>query len=166
MSRAGCRKEKDDDAGAIRAVLEAAFGRTTEADLVETLRADGDLVLGWVYEDAGEVLGYVAYSRVEVFRDARTAVAAVGLAPLAVVPDLQGEGIGSLLVIGSLGLLKQNGESLVFVLGDPAYYSRFRFTIMDGYVSRYAGPYFQALKLSPDAPDSGRVKYATAFDRL
>jgi hypothetical protein len=37
---------------------------------------------------------------------------------------------------------------------------------MDGFVSRYAGPYFQALMLAPDAPQAGRVSYPGAFDGL
>ena len=57
-------------------------------------------------------------------------------------------------------------ERLVFVLGDPAYYGRFGFTVMEGFVSRYAGPYFQALMLAPDAPKAGRVSYPKAFDDL
>ena len=57
-------------------------------------------------------------------------------------------------------------QRLVFVLGDPAYYGRFGFTVMDGFVSRYAGPYFQALMLAPDAPKAGRVSHPRAFDGL
>jgi putative acetyltransferase len=54
----------------------------------------------------------------------------------------------------------------VFVLGDPAYYGRFGFKVMDGFVSRWAGPYFQTLILAPDAPTSGKVYYPQAFADL
>jgi putative acetyltransferase len=162
------RLELPGDAPGVRAVLTAAFGGCVEADIVERLRADGDLVLALAAQETTGVVGYVAFPRLTIDLGARR-VPAVGLAPLGVVPDRQRQGIGAALVRAGLARLKDRGEGLVFVLGDPAYYGRFGFKAMDGFVSRYAGPYFQALKLAPDAPDApdaGRVVYPKAFDGL
>jgi predicted N-acetyltransferase YhbS len=60
-------------------VLIAAFPGSGEADLVERLAADGDLVFGFVAIDEGEVVGYAAFSRMAVVADeARVPVARHG----------------------------------------------------------------------------------------
>ena len=74
------------DRAAIRAVEERAFGRADEADLVERLLADGDVVLELVAERDGGVRGHVLFSRLRVVREGRE-VPAVALAPVAVDPD-------------------------------------------------------------------------------
>ena len=91
---------------------------------------------------------------------------AVGLAPIGVLPSCQRQSIGSALIRAGLAHLRDAGESIVFVLGEPDYYVRFGFRAVDGYVSPYAGPYFQALKLAPDAPASGVVTYPAPFADL
>jgi putative acetyltransferase len=149
----------------VRAVLQLAFAGTTEADLVERLRADGDLVVALVAEQMGRIVGYVAFPRLSLDVDGHI-LPVIGLAPAGVLPDRQHGGIGGALIRAGIGRLKDCAERLVFVLGDPAYYARFGFTVTDAYVSRYAGPYFQALMLAPDAPKSGRVSYPHAFDAI
>jgi len=165
MSQALIRPERAGDATGVRATLEAAFGGTPEAVLVERLRAGGDLVMALVAEQAERVVGYVAFPRLDLDLGARC-VPVIGLAPAGVSPDRQRQGIGGALIRAGIARLKDRAERLVFVLGDPVYYGRFGFAVMDGYVSRYAGPYFQALMLAPDAPKSGRVSYPKAFDDL
>ena len=81
-------------------------------------------------------------------------------------PDRQRQGIGSAVIREGLARLKDRGERLVFVLGEPGYYGRFGFKVMDRFVSRYAGPYYQTLMLVPDAPAAGKVSYPQAFDGL
>jgi len=68
----------------------------------------------------------------------------------------------------SLERLRQQGEALVFVLGDPAYYTRFGLSlaVAEPFASDYAGPHFMALALRPDAPASGRLVYPRAFSDL
>jgi putative acetyltransferase len=146
----------------VRAVLEAAFGRSAEADLVERLRAAGDLVLALVAEQRSAAAGYVAFPRLTLATRGRS-IPAVGLAPLGVRPECRRQGIGGALVRAGLTQLRDDGERIVFVLGDPAYYGRFGFKAMDGYVSPHAGPNFQALRLAPDAPASGIVTYPPPF---
>ena len=87
------RQERPEDAAAIRRVHEAAFGQPAEADLVDALRAAGDLVpeLCLVAERGGEVVGQIAFSRARL--DSGDTVLA--LAPVGVLPEHQGSGVGS-----------------------------------------------------------------------
>ena len=149
----------------VRAVLLAAFAGPLEARMVERLRADGNLVLALVAEHAGAVVGSIGFARLAI-KHGDAAVPAVGLAPLGVAPSLQRQGIGGALVREGLSRLKAMGETVVFVLGDPAYYRRFGFAVWPAFVSRYAGPYFQVLRLADDAPTSGTVSYPGPFNDL
>jgi putative acetyltransferase len=159
------RPERPEDAAGVRALLDAAFGGDTESKVVEQLRADGDFVLSLVAESGEGIAAYAGFPRLVLRLDERN-VPVAGLAPVGVSPALQRRGIGGALIRDGLARLKDRAERLVFVLGDPAYYGRFGFTVMDGFVSRYAGPYFQALMLAPDAPKAGRVSFPRAFDGL
>lgn len=155
--------ETPDLEGAIRAVLLAAFPTAVEADLVERLRRDGDLVTALAACDGDEVVGYVALSRMEA------PVRALGLAPVAVAPGRQRQGIGSGLVRHGLARAGAGGWEAVFVLGDPAYYRRFGFETeaAAGFASPYAGPCFMVQPLAGGLrTHTGRVAYAPAFAGL
>lgn len=159
------RPERAGDETAIRRVLDDAFAGPEEGQLVERLRAHGDLVLSLVALDNERIVGYVAWPRlwIETPRDEYKAIA---LAPLAVDPAQQRRGIGSALTREGLTQLRALGESIVFVLGDTVYYRRFGFSVeaASGYLSTYSGAHFMALRLSESAPSSGRVRYPAAFD--
>jgi len=160
------RRERPEDAAAIREVLVAAFGQPDEADLVERLRHDGELVLALVADEGG-VRGHVAFPRLRVEND-DGAHDAVGLAPIAVAPSWQRRGIGSALIAAAHRLLAASGESLSFVLGDPAYYTRFGYDVATAapFRSAYAGAHFMALRLEAGAPRDGNLRYPAAFDDL
>jgi putative acetyltransferase len=155
------------DNAAIRGVLIAAFAGQAEADLADVLRIEDQLVLALVAEQEGGVCGYVAFPRLKILNSAG-GVDGVGLAPLAVTPNLQRRGIGSALTREGLRLLAACGEAIVFVLGDPAYYVRFGFNPETAaqFVSTYAGPHFMALRLAENASRGGIVRYPAAFDQL
>lgn len=159
------RPERPGDGPDVRRVLDAAFAGPEEGELVERLRAHGDLVLALVALADDSISGYVAWPRlwIETPRDEYKAIA---LAPLAVAPAAQRRGIGSALTREGLALLRAMGESIVFVLGDPVYYRRFGFSTeaASGYGSTYAGAHFMALTLGKAAPPPGRVRYPAAFD--
>lgn len=161
------RAETPADIDAIRTVNNAAFGGTEEAALVDALRDDGDLLLSLVAEVGTDVVGHVAFSRMQVEQDGGAAPA-IALAPVAVRPEHQRKGAGTTLVQSGLKQLAGRGETLVFVLGEPEYYGRFGFKTGPAarFVSPYAGPYFQSLMLSARAPSSGAVRYARAFASL
>lgn len=121
------RVESTDDTGAIRAVNESAFGRTREAYLVDALRSAGAVSLSMVaVAESDEVLGHVLYSPA-IIESAGGHVPALALAPVAVLPGWQGQGIGTMLVQTSLERLRADGHEAVVVLGHPDFLPRFGF---------------------------------------
>lgn len=166
MSAVIIRPEEPEDEAAIRALHRSVFGGEAEARLVDALRADGDVVLSLVAERAGEVRGHILFSRLTVREDGRT-FPAVALAPLAVHPEHQREGIGTALVDEGHLRLQANGELLSVVLGDPAYYGRFGYSHerAAGFESPYRGEALQALAWG-EAPHAGRLDHPPAFADL
>jgi putative acetyltransferase len=144
------RHARSADHPAIRSVLDAAFGRGHEGDIVEHLRDDGDVMFELVEEEAGEITGHVAFSR--LWADSINLYAALG--PVAVRPDMQNKGSGDRLIRLGLETVKEFGAHAVVVLGHPTYYPRFGFTAAAAaQVScPYSGlPAFMALELEPGA---------------
>ena len=163
------RPATGEDAEAIRAVHLAAFSTSAEADLVDRLHQDYDSEISLVAEQAGEIVGHVMLSRMGASADSR-AFRALGLGPVGVLPGTRGSGVGSELVRAALAVAATLGEEVVFVLGEPEYYSRFGFSAEAAapFASPYSGPYFMALWLRPPSaqPASGSAAYAPAFDAL
>lgn len=120
------RNEHAVDIEAIYEVNSAAFPTPAEADLVNALRAARALLLSLVAVENGKVVGHIAFSPVEI-GSVEGMIEAVGLAPLAVLPEYQRKGIGLQLVEWGLQELQAAGHKIVFVLGDPNYYRRFGF---------------------------------------
>jgi putative acetyltransferase len=151
------------DRDAIRLVEEHAFGQQAEAGLVDALVAEGDAIVELVAEEDGHVVGHVLFSRLYV-EDGGKEYPAVALAPLAVEPSMHGSGIGGALVREAHLRLRQAGETLAIVLGEPAYYGRFGYAHARaaGFDSDYQCEALQALAWG-DAPETGRLIYATAF---
>ncbi|HYO76823.1 MAG TPA: N-acetyltransferase [Thermoanaerobaculia bacterium] len=136
------RTETPSDAAAIRRVNELAFGRTNEAELVDALRREADPYVSLVAEDRGEVVGHIAFTPVMVELAAGGVVTIAGLAPMAVLPARQREGIGSMLVVAGLQECRRAGFAAVVVLGHPEYYPRFGFVpaARTGLTSKYDVP--------------------------
>jgi putative acetyltransferase len=127
MTMLTIRHEKVDDAPAIRLVLERAFARGQEADLVEALRRRGAVTLSLVAVEDGKIVGQILFSPVTI-ASAHRSLEALGLGPIAVLPTFQRQGIGSQLVRAGLDACRQAGHTLVVVLGHPEFYRRFAFT--------------------------------------
>jgi putative acetyltransferase len=160
------RVEEAADWTAVYTIYEEAFGQPIEAELVQHLHNDGDLILSLIAH--GDTLGgHIAFSRLALL-ETPTIKGSV-LAPLAVRPAFQKRGIGSALVQSGLDRLKADGYDLVVVLGDPNYYARFGFTpqLARQLKTPYDGPYLQALALSEKGKEAhGPVSYARAFAEL
>ena len=115
------------DLESIFSIHEQAFGGAEEARLAMELLADPSArpVVSILAEEGYRPVGHVLFTRVRI--RAADAVSAAILAPLAVVPDRQGRGIGGELVEAGLNELAERGVALAFVLGHPDYYPRFGF---------------------------------------
>lgn len=154
------------DHAAIRAVNLAAFLGAAEADLVERLRADGDAVFELVAETDSEIVGHILFSR--LWADSVNLYLA--LAPMAVVPGVQGQGLGLALVRAGLEFCKECGAHGVVVLGHPDYYPRFGFSAEATAMvaSPYAGsPAFMVLAIEDGAFDQPlTLAYPDAFTGL
>jgi putative acetyltransferase len=113
---------------AIHEINLLAFGQENEARLVENLRKshsfDFQLSLAAIKE--GRVFGHILFSPITI-RTERGAVPAVALAPMAVHPEFQNQGIGSKLVREGLEQCRKLGHEIVIVVGHPNYYPRFGF---------------------------------------
>ena len=159
------RDERATDVAAIRRVNIAAFEADDEADLVDQLRTDGDVVVSLVAELDATIVGHILFSRLSV--DANDhAVSGAALAPMAVVPRCQNLGIGSALVNAGLQRCRRLGVELVAVLGHQNYYPRFGFSaeLAKRLGPPYGGPSFMALELVPNVLRRRcRVRYAEAF---
>lgn len=159
------REESPSDVVAIHAVTVAAFLNAphtahTEQFIVEALRKAGALFVSLVAEQAGSVVGHVAISPVTL-SDGSSGW--YGLGPISVIPELQGQGIGSLLMREVLHRLRQAGAAGCVLVGDPAYYSRFGFKADPDIVLPDVPPeYFQVLAFGPSLPH-GIVTFHEAF---
>lgn len=167
------RQECPEDTAAIFDVVFQAFGQDREARLVNALRHDGDylqeLSLVAVYGD--RIIGHILFHPVRIVSDTME-TAALALAPLAVHQDFQCLGIGSALIGEGLRECRRLGHRIVIVVGHPAYYPKFGFTLARDY--RIHAPFpcpdeaFMALPLKSGALDgiSGTVRYPPAFDAV
>jgi putative acetyltransferase len=117
------RPERTADHDAVREVVRRAFGEDGVAALLDDLRANPAwLDLSFVAEDGGEVVGHVSLTRAWV-DDPRSVVEVLVLSPLSVRPDRQRAGVGRALVSAALAAAAEREEPLVFLEGDPRYYS-------------------------------------------
>lgn len=143
-----------------RAFLSAPHTDHTEQFIVDALRRAGALTISQVAKADGEIIGHVAISPVTLSGGAS---GWFGLGPVSVLPDYQGLGIGSKLIQSALSALKASGASGCVVLGDPGYYGRFGFSVVDGLdFPGVPEEYFQALSFSGEFPQ-GEVSYHEAF---
>jgi putative acetyltransferase len=162
------RAETAADREAVRRVNESAFGRREEADLVDALREGANPCLSFVAEEGGRVVGHILFSPVSV-ESGEGAWAALGLGPMAVLPERQGRGVGSELVRGGLSECRRLGHEAVFVLGHARYYPRFGFTpaAAKGIKCEFPSPdeNFMVVELRPGAlaGRTGLVRYSPEF---
>ena len=154
------------DTEAIAALNRAAFGGEEEVDIVERLRRDGLVAVELVAKRDGTISGHILLSWLPVTMDGRV-VRALALAPMAVRPGLQKQGIGGRLIVAALGEARAMGTQAVIVLGHPDYYPRFGFSaaLARNLASPFSGEAFMALELVPGAlaGRQGSVRYPPAF---
>lgn len=173
-SETAIRTAREDDRTAVLDVQERAFGDhgTVVAALTDALwSSDAHLPeLSFVAERDGRVVGHVLFTRNYLDAPRRLVHVAV-LSPLGVLPELQGNGIGSALVEHGLAALRESAYPAVFLEGSPRYYPRFGFTAggAEGFgrpSTRIPEPAFQVVKLPAyEEWMTGALVYTEAFWR-
>src|SRR5215471_15465447 len=147
------RLEASEDHEAIRHVNCLAFGQDAEARLVDALRDGGYVRASLVAEKDAQVVGHILFIDLPIVTEAGM-VPALALAPMAVLPECQNQGIGSGLVRRGLEVCKEQGHRIVLVLGHPHFYPRFGFSskLASALTSPFGGgESWMALELAPGA---------------
>jgi len=105
------------------ALLRRSFpGSDYEAALVQKFHDHDTPIHEWACIHTGKVIAYIAFSNAYRGKE----VCGLHLAPMAVAPEFQKQGVGSELLRFALRQPAIKSESL-FVLGEPGYYQRFGF---------------------------------------
>ena len=166
------RPETLDDIPAIYDVNKLAFdGQEAEAGLVDAIRGGESFIpgLSLVAEEDGRIVGHILFSRIWIETEERR-LPAIALAPMAVRPEFQNQGIGSALIRRGLEECRRLGETIVIVLGHKRYYPRFGFSpeLAKGIECPFGdvGEAWMALELVPGALGGmrGRAVYPPAFE--
>lgn len=169
------RQEQESDQQAVYKLVELAFRNMEESDhrehlLVERLRKSETFIpeLSLVAEANGEIIGYILLTEVEIV-SADKVVTSLALAPVAVLPDYQGEGIGGALIREAHKRAAELGYGSAVLLGHKDYYPKFGYkkAIDFGIEFPFDVPhdYCMAIELLPDALEDvcGVVKYSKPF---
>lgn len=164
------RKETEKDYDAVRRVNDTAFGQFTEGRIVDRLRRTCKEIVSLVALKNDKIVGHILFSPVTI-EAASGAVKGMGLAPMAVLPEFQNQGIGTLLVQEGLRMIKERSCPFVVVLGHESYYPRFGFERASklGFKCQWKGvpdAAFMVLLLNKSVMQgiSGTVKYREEFN--
>jgi putative acetyltransferase len=165
------RPETGADRAAVREIVLGAFDRTAEADLVDSLRGRSAFIpgLSLVAEQDGKIGGYILFTHVTLNNER---AGLLGLGPVAVLPDLQGKGVGNALIREGLRLSAELGFDGVVLVGNPRYYGRYGFVPASRFglrsPFRVLDDVFQAMPLRAGGLDgvNGTVRYAPEFDQV
>lgn len=130
-------------------IVSGTWSRDARPPGLELVATDGCMLIGHVLAAKGDLGGR----------------AVLGIAPLSVVPQRQGQGIGTALLTELLRRTDQEGWPLVVLLGDPRYYRRFGFEPAGPFGIAYppvgaGSPYFQVRWLTRVDPSlRGQFRY-------
>jgi putative acetyltransferase len=160
------RREQPGDEAAIRDMVRRAFiGRPyadgDEQDVIDRLRADGDLLLSLVAEQDSAIIGQITFSPAILVNGDEGWVV---LGPVAIAPAHQGKGLGRALMEAGEAIMRAEGKAGVTVLGNPAIYGRFGFaqnTPM--WLAGELGWAFQVKSFCGTIPDTEQ-RYVRAFE--
>ncbi len=166
------REAAPSETEAIARVHTEAFGdggctEPQEADISRALRAANLDVISVVADLNGDVVGHAVISEAHL-QEEPAVRGLLALGPIAVRPPYQGRGLGQALMRECVRQAKQAGAARLFLLGNPAFYTRFGFEAANdsGFSSKWGdGPEFMVLNLRPNkAINTGMVVFADAFD--
>ena len=142
------RKSTESDLNDVLDVETQAFGNEKGpeiAELVNGLLIDPTAMplLSLLAVNDVQAIGHILFTRAHI-ADSENSVSSVILAPLAVIPEAQSQGVGGQLIKAGLRLLTDLGVELVFVLGHPEYYPRHGFKPAIGFEAPYPIPEIHA----------------------
>ena len=160
------RSEEAKDFEQVREVVSSAFRSDLESRLVDALRSSGKVTISLVALNGDRVVGHILFSPVRTTPPGEAR--GLGLAPVAVQPDAQLQGIGSQLIREGLRLCKERAIDYCVVLGSPEYYQRFGFEKASpfGIRNEYGvDAEFMLIRFS-ERPVTGLVQYAPEFAEL
>ena len=134
----------------------AAFGNVQGqeiADLISDLLEDPSAYpfLSLDATTSDRVVGYILFTSTQIKHSQRMVSSAI-LAPLAVHPEHQDQGVGGQLIKEGLKQLKATGAELVFVLGHPGYYPKYGFSAAG--IKGFEAPY----PIPPENSDAWMVQ--------
>jgi predicted N-acetyltransferase YhbS len=166
---------EEDDVETVHELLKTAFAAVPESDqsepdLVRRLREDPVYIpdLELVAEMDQKVVGHILLTRVQIGHG-QPAKEALALAPVSVVPDLQGRGIGAALIREGHRRATELGYSLIVLVGHPDYYPRFGYQRASDHriMVSFPAPEEAVMvhELVPGALDEyeGTIRFAKAF---
>ena len=120
--------EREDEVEAVRDVVTRAFGDDAAhvVEMLDGLRTTPEAWIpgmSFVARVDDEPVGHVLLTQCWIDTD-RGRVDVLTLTPLSVVPEHQGQGVGSALVAHALSVATAGGWPLVVLEGDPHFYGR------------------------------------------
>jgi len=160
------RPELPEDYASVEAIHTAAFRTDAESKVVNAIRENGNATISLVAVTDENVVGHILFSPVHTHPP--TPEKGLGLAPLAVLPAHQKQGVGLQLIRAGLEQCRELGYDYAVVLGGPNYYMRFGFEKAStfGLRNEYGvDDEFMVLKFKV-LPAGGLVKYTAEFSQF
>jgi putative acetyltransferase len=167
------RQERQADLADIFEINKLAFGQESEAKLVDALRNNPTAFipeLSIVATVNNKIVGHILFTKINIKDEQGNNCESLGLAPMAVRPELQKNGIGGKLIRKGLEVAKGLGFKSVIVLGHEHYYPKFGFEPAEKWnvKSTFDVPsnVFMAIELAEGALKnmSGTVIYPKEFE--
>ena len=121
------RREKKEDFTKIYEINKQAFNQKDESELIERIRVGKNFIpeLSLVAEENGKILGHILFSKIRIIGEKE--YESLALAPMAVLPKYQKQGIGTKLIEEGLKKARKLGFDSVIVIGHKDYYPKFGF---------------------------------------
>lgn len=164
------RKENVNDYTEVYNVIKTAFETAehsdgNEQDLVVALRKSNNFIpeLSLVAIDNNKIVGYILFTKINIGE-----MEELALAPIAVLPEYQRQGVGSKLIAEGHRIAKKLGYHYSVVLGSENYYPKFGYipAIEYGIEAPFdvSSKNFMSIKLKDTNVEiKGIVKYAEEF---
>ncbi|MBD1420828.1 GNAT family N-acetyltransferase [Sphingobacterium chuzhouense] len=130
------RKEEKEDFKTVFELIQKSFETEELSDhkehyLVERLRNSDAFVpeLSLIAEVNNQIVGYILLTKIKIEDDAKNSYTSLALAPVAVLPEVQGKGIGGKLIEAAHKKARELGFGSVILLGHENYYPKFGYKL-------------------------------------